>query len=350
MAMSLFQKIWRSNFLIKARSWEYWPFEVVYAPIFAYWIWLSLKARSLFFFSASNPSIENGGMLGESKIKILDLVHKDIKPKTLCFESDVQPQVVLASMEKEQLSFPVICKPDIGERGWLVRKIHSARELEGYARSCPVAFLVQEFLTEPVEMGVFYYRYPGQTEGKVTSIVIKEMLTVTGDGHSTLQELILDSDRAKLQWGSLKLKYNGELSTVLKKGQGKELVSIGNHCLGTKFLNGNHLVNDHLHRTFDRISAGIQGFYFGRFDLRVASIEDLYDGKIKIMELNGAGSEPAHIYDPGFPFFKGLKVLFHHWKVLYEISVENHKRGVPYLTFKQGKAEYAKVRALNKLK
>ncbi len=348
--MNFFQKTWRSNLLIKVRSWEYWPFEVVYAPIFAYWIWLSLKARSLFFFSASNPSIENGGMLGESKIKILDLIPSSIKPATLYFHNDVAPDVVLSRLEKEKLNFPIICKPDIGERGWFVQKIKSAGDLAAYIHKCPVAFLVQEFLSEPIEMGVFYYRYPSQKEGKVTSIVIKEMLQVTGDGHSTLKELILRSDRAKLQWNTLKRQYNGQLSRVLDKGQRKELVSIGNHCLGTKFMNGNRLINDRLHRVFDRISTSIPGFYFGRFDLRVATIENLYEGNIKIMELNGAGSEPAHIYDPGFSFFKGLKVLFHHWKVLYEISVENHERGVPYLSFRQGRAEYAKVRALNKLK
>jgi hypothetical protein len=57
------------NFMTRLTQWEYWPFEVIYLPIFVYWLWLSVKARSLFFFSAANPSIENGGMLGESKLR-----------------------------------------------------------------------------------------------------------------------------------------------------------------------------------------------------------------------------------------------------------------------------------------
>ncbi len=304
----------------------------------------------MFFFSASNPSIENGGMLGESKIKILNLIPEQIKPTTLYFPTNVSLGEVMREMSTCKLDFPVIAKPDIGERGWLVKKISSEKELSEYVNKVPVGFLIQEFLKDPLEMGVFYYRYPNEDQGKVTSIVIKEMLTIEGDGKSTLNELILGNDRAKLQWETLRLKYSNELDCVLGPGVKKELVSIGNHCLGTKFLNGNDLINDQLHKTFDVISKTIKGFYFGRFDIRVASTKDLQEGKIKIMELNGAGAEPAHIYHPGFSLFEGIKVLLHHWKVLYEISVENHRRGVSYLSFKQGRVEYAKVQALNKLK
>jgi hypothetical protein len=59
------------NFWTRLTNWEYWPFSVIYFPVFFYWLWLSVKARSLFFFSAANPSIESGGMLGESKYRIL---------------------------------------------------------------------------------------------------------------------------------------------------------------------------------------------------------------------------------------------------------------------------------------
>ncbi|MEM7109089.1 MAG: hypothetical protein AAF519_12750 [Bacteroidota bacterium] len=348
--MAFLTRIWRSNFLIKLRSWEYWPFGVVYAPVFVYWIWLSLKARSLFFFSASNPSIENGGMLGESKIKIFDLIPNDLKPVTLCFDPGSSVESVKNKMEASNLGYPIIAKPDIGERGWMVRKVHNDADLKKYIDEVPVHFLVQEFLDMPLEMGVFYYRYPNEERGEVTSIVIKEMLTLTGDGISTLGELVYNNDRAKLQGTELQKKYDQAWDQVIAKDDSLELLSIGNHCLGTKFLNGNHLINERLNSTFDKISAQVEGFYFGRYDIRVSSIEDLYKGKIKIMELNGAGAEPAHIYDPNFSFFKGVGVLLRHWHILYTISLQNHKKGIPYLSWKEGKQEYAKVRTLNKLR
>lgn len=343
-------RIWRSDFFIKLRSWEYWPFAVVYAGIFVYWAWLSLKARSILFFSASNPSIENGGMLGESKVKIFQLIPDQFIPKTLYYTTGTSSKHIIDDMTSAHLSFPVIAKPDIGERGWFVEKINTPEELKSYVQQVPVHFLIQEFLNMPVEMGVFYYRFPDQPKGKVTSIVVKDMLTITGDGNSSLLDLIMKNDRAKLQREDLKKRYAARLNETIKKGDDLELVSIGNHCKGTTFLNGNHYINDRLNTTFDTIAHQIEGFYFGRFDIRVASIEDLYAGNIKIMELNGAGAEPAHIYQPGFSFFSGQRVLFHHWKVLYQISKANHKKGVPYMTFREGIKEYRKIQQLDKLK
>lgn len=289
-------------------------------------------------------------MLGESKMKIFDLIPEEFKPVTLSFNRESSVETVKNGMKASNLSYPVIVKPDIGERGWMVRKIGNDSDLETYVNEVPVRFLVQQFLDMPIEMGVFYYRYPDEQHGEVTSIVIKEMLSITGDGTSTLGELVYNNDRAKLQLDQLKEIYIQEWDRVIPKNDNLELVSIGNHCLGTKFLNGNRLINEKLNRTFDSISEKIKGFYFGRYDIRVQNIEQLYQGKIKIMELNGAGAEPAHIYDPGFPFFRGVGVLLKHWHILYNISVQNHKKGVPYLSWKQGMVEYAKVRALNKLK
>jgi len=347
--MSFFNKVWRSNFLIKLRSWEYWPFGVVYAPIFIYWIWLSIKARSFFYFTASNPGIENGGMLGESKKKILDLIPKELQPGYILCSPSEDIESILYRINKNNIKYPFICKPDIGERGWMVSKISNKKQLIDYCQKIKVDFLIQGYIDEPLEMGVFYYRYPNSEKGKVSSIVIKEMLTVQGDGNTTLKDLILKSDRAKLQWDILKEKYKTQLNHVLNRGEEMQLVGIGNHCRGAKFLNGNYLINDQLNAVFDKISSNVEGFYFGRYDLRVNSHDDLYQGKLKIMELNGAGSEPAHIYNPKFSLWRAYRVLFHHWKVLYEISVENHKKGVKYLSFSKAWTEYGKIRSYNKV-
>ncbi|MFK7900869.1 MAG: hypothetical protein AB8B61_08940, partial [Cyclobacteriaceae bacterium] len=103
---------------------------------------------------------------------------------------------------------------------------------------------------------------------------------------------------------------------------------------GATFYNVNQLINDQLEEVFDRIAIPIEGFYFGRFDFKVASIEDLYKGKtIQIVELNGANSEPTHIYDPEMPLMKAYKAMFSHWKALYEVSKANHKKGVAYCSF-----------------
>ncbi|GGM90579.1 D-alanine--D-alanine ligase [Dyadobacter beijingensis] len=339
-------KLSKSAKLIRLKSWEYWPFGVVYIPVFVYWLWLSLKARSFFFFSAANPSIESGGMLGESKIDILDLIDNSYKPVTVFIKRSISEALLSNRFFNANLTFPVIAKPNAGERGWGVKKIDTLAALQSYHQKSRVDYLIQEYVDYSLEFGVFYYRMPNQPKGTISSIVQKEFLSVTGNGQHNLGELILANDRAVLQWDLLKIKYAKSLHNVLPIGKKMTLVTIGNHCLGTKFLNANHLITPELTAIFDKISIGINGFYYGRYDLRCNNLDDFYQGKnIKIMELNGAGAEPAHIYDPEFSIWEGWKVLLHHWKVLYEISTLNHKNGTPYMRLSEARAIWKRIKA-----
>lgn len=332
----LLEKLTRSNFLIKLKSWEYWPFGIVHFPVIVYWLWLSLRTRSLFFFSASNPGITMGGMFGESKFDVLQKIPKQYLPTTILIKIPATAEDILQKMKEAGLTLPVIFKPDLGERGFMVKRIASVQDIELYIKTTKAHFLIQELVDLPLEFGVFYARLPSERRGRVTSIVMKEMLTVTGNGCSSFEELILAKDRAKLQWKTLKETHQSRLADIIPMGVVVELVSIGNHCLGTKFLDGSHLINDKLSTTFDTVSQQIDGFYFGRFDLRCETLNDLYEGRIKIMELNGCGAEPAHIYHPGFSLVKAVGVLLRHWRTIFLIARENHKRGVSYSTFKNG--------------
>jgi hypothetical protein len=336
----------RSNFFIKLTNWEYWPFGIIQAPFFLYWLWLSLKARSLLFFTASNPSILSGGMMGESKSEVLKMVPEGVKPKTILFNYPTQKETVLSELMKHGLALPVIFKPDLGERGWMVRKIRTTQDMDVYLREIKINFIAQELVELPLEFGVFYVRFPNEEKGHVNSITGKEFLSVTGDGQRTLQELILSLDRARLQWETLRVTYAERLAEIIPSNKKIELVSIGNHCLGTKFLNCNHLITSRLNESFDRISRQVPGFYFGRFDLQCATEEDLQNGNVKIVELNGCGAEPAHIYHPGSSLWDALKVLHTHWKNLYTISIQNHQRGVPYLSLREGRKIYKQFKAL----
>jgi hypothetical protein len=343
--MPIAEKLARSNFFIKLKSWEYWPFGILQFPVMVYFAWLSLRARSFIFFSASNPGIPMGGMFGESKYDVLKKVPSQYVPKAALILMPSKKDEVLAVIKKHNLRYPLIFKPDLGERGFMVERISGEDDIEGYLKKMKFDFIIQELVDLPLEYGIFYTRFPNKERGVVTSIVMKEMLSVEGDGRSTLQELIQNKDRAKLQWERLKHVYRHRLNEVLDPGQTVELVSIGNHCLGTKFLDGSHLINSRLSETFDNISKQIEGFYFGRFDLRCACVDDLYSGNVKIMELNGCGAEPAHIYHPGYPITRALSVLFEHWKNIFIISRENARRGIPYTTLKQAYVYYRRFKA-----
>ncbi|MEM6814989.1 MAG: hypothetical protein AAF600_11505 [Bacteroidota bacterium] len=320
--------------LIRLTHWEYWPFLVLYFPVFFYYLWLAFKHRSFFFFTASNPSIDFGGMVGEKKSDIFNLLPAEFIPETALIN---RGDVFSAKKEAETIGYPVIAKPNIGERGVWVSKISNQEELEKYTSNCPVDFLLQELIDYPIELGVFYVKFPNEEKGKITSIVRKNFLSVKGDGKRTVNQLLRKSDRAVLtaDMESDFLKEIGD--TIPLEGREVLVEPIGNHCRGTQFLNDNDKINHELDEALDRLAGQIADFYFGRFDLRCKSYEDLSQLRnFKILELNGAGSEPGHIYQPGYPLLKAYKDILRHLCVLADISAQNKRRGIVYWSFQKG--------------
>ena len=332
-------------FIHKLFHWEYWPFQVVYLPIYFLWIFYSIKAKSFFFFNASNPTIKNGGFIMESKKAIYNLIPQQYYPKTELIIEGTPLEEILKIIEDSGIQYPLITKPDIGLRGSAVKKIHNSQELESYNRRANFDYLVQDLIPFEKEVGIFYVRYPpdasGEKTGKITGIVSKEFLIIEGDGFSTTEELIKRNPRYELQLKSLQLEYGKKLLNILPQGEKLNLVPYGNHARGAKFLDGSHWISPKLTATINGMCLQIPGFYFGRLDVMYNTWEELENGKnFSVVELNGAASEPTHIYDPRHSLFFAWKELARHITYMYEISVENHKKGFPYLAHKVGMKEY----------
>src|SRR5687768_328946 len=139
----LFKKITRSNFFIKLKSWEYWPFGILQFPSIMYWLWLSIRSRTILFFSASNPGIPMGGMFGESKIDILNKIPRELIPTTAFIKLPASRGAVIDAMKSNGLEFPVIFKPDLGERGFMVRRINGDSDIDKYIREIRIDFIIQ---------------------------------------------------------------------------------------------------------------------------------------------------------------------------------------------------------------
>ena len=259
--------------------------------------------------------LKTGGMWGESKYNILKRIPESHLPKTIFVKKETELLWVKNKLTELNLNYPIIAKPDVGERGTLVSKINNEEELINYVSKNNIDFIIQEFIALPVELAVMHHRMPGKKEGLVTSICIKETLKVLGDGQSTVVQLMVKNDRAKLQIDRFKNKFPEILKIVPKAQQILELEPIGNHCRGTMFLNGNHYIDDKLTAVFNEVAAKMENIYYGRFDLKCSSVEELRNGKgFKIMEYNGIGAEPAHIYDPAYPLLKKYRDIYDHWK------------------------------------
>lgn len=317
--------------LIRVMNYEYWPFQLLFFPCFFYWLILSIRARTLVYFTATNPAIELGGFFGESKMNILKNVGEQHKPQSILVDATISVNDVLQKITEKGISFPFICKPDKGEMGFMVRKINNSQELKEYLIFCPGEIMVQEFVDYNIELGILYYRYPGGKSG-ITSIVEKEFMSVVGDGQSTVEELMKQKDRSRFQIKRFRKEKSALLSVVPPSGQKLLLEPVGNHCKGTRFINGENLINEKLVSVFDEITSKMKGFYFGRFDLKVKSLEDLYTGEnIKILEVNGTTSEPAHIYSEGMTLWKVYAAIFHNMKIVNDIAIENHRNGEKYI-------------------
>jgi hypothetical protein len=308
-----------------------------YAPIIPYWLYLSLREKSFTFWDATNPAILRSGNGIESKYDTIQLIPEDYRPKTVLAKKDINFDLLLDEIENAGITFPLIAKPDIGFRGLLVEKIADKTALKDYIKQYALDFLIQELITYPNEIGVFYHRLPHASKGAITSITIKEFLTVIGDGTSTIEELISKDNRAKLYIDYI-IKTGIVLKQVPKESEQIRLLNIGNHCKGARFVNGNHLIDDVLLTVFDDINKQIPNWYYGRLDIRFKSLEALKQGKyFKILEINGVISEPTHIYDAAntdMTYFKAVKTIKDHWKIVHQIArynITTHKLDTPKL-------------------
>ncbi len=329
--------------LHKIVHWEYWPSYLFYIPILPYYFFKALQAKSFTFFLATNPAIKFSGHGSESKFAVMQLIPKELQPKTILIQAGEKISFIQTKLQKAAISYPLIAKPDIGFRGLLVEKIATEKQLQKYLQNKDIAILLQEFLDYKYECGIFYSCMPGEKKGQITSVTLKKFLTITGNGKDTVATLIKKHDRAYLYFSLFDKIHAKKMYTIPKKGERIKLSAIGNHSKGSQFINGNHLITNELEASFDRIKQEINGWYYGRFDIKYNDFKDVEQGKnFKIIELNGLLAEPTHIYDAEHQdagYFTALKTIQKHWKLVNQIARKNHSLGIPYPSFKAYRLE-----------
>lgn len=280
-------------------------------------------------------------------MEIYNLMPQAHYPVTVFIAAGTDINNVKHLMLQKGITYPLIAKPDMGLRGNAVKKITDASQLENYNRRANFDYLIQQFVTYKNEVGIFYVRFPGEQQGRITGIVMKELLTVTGDGISALKALIKKDPRYEMQLKVLKKELGDKLDIIPAQGEKVNLVPLGNHCRGAKFIDGSHLISPALESVIDNVARQIPGFYFGRMDIMYNTWQELEEGhNFSIIEINGAASEPTHIYDPSHNIFYAWKELARHITYMFRISVINNSRGVPYLTFSNGMKQYKLHRKL----
>jgi membrane protein DedA with SNARE-associated domain len=312
--------------------WEFWPPWALYPPVVLRILGHALRHRSLSVVTAVNPAIPAGGFIGESKAGILDGLgdHPEVARFRLLratWSGEGRRTAAASFMEENGLEFPVVLKPDVGQRGSGVLIPYTAEELNRALESVAVDMVLQEHVPG-IEVGVFWLREPGQENGRIFSVTEKRMPSVTGDGVRDLETLILDDDRAVCMAETHLARHASRLRDVPPAGETISLVQLGTHCRGAVFLDGQRLATPALAAAMDRIASRYEGFHFGRFDLRAPDLDAVAEGRnLRVIEVNGLTSEATHIYDPGLSLFNAWSVLSEQWRLAYAIGSANAEAG-----------------------
>jgi hypothetical protein len=312
-------------------AFEFWPDWLFYAPVAVQWVLLGLRYGDFSLPTAANPTFELGGLCGESKGQILDLVEpaaRDwIAPYAMMTAWLDDPDTILAG---QTLGWPLVVKPDIGCNGTGVRLVQDRAGLHAAIAAFQpgVRLMVQAFSPYPGEAGIFYIRDPGEAVGKVTSLTLKSSPVVVGDGRQTLRALVMAHPRAGRVPHLYLPRLGDRLETVPRSGAVVPLVFTGNHCKGSVFHDGADAITPALAARVDEIAKAIPGFYFGRIDVRFTSLAALQAGRgFTVIEVNGVGSEATHIWDPRCSLRHAYVSQFQHYRAAWHIAHVLRRRG-----------------------
>lgn len=329
--------------MAKWKDQGYWKSELFYWQSLIYYFYYSAVYRSFTWFSPINEAIPFGGMLAEKKDDIYSLIPPQFLPKTACLEDGVCLQTFLKT---HQLSFPLYIKPNIGLKGVKVARLSNVKEATAFDLSGASEWIVQEEVVEKLEFSILYYRDKIEGIAGITSSTSKSYPFVIGDGTNTLGTLIATSSNPYIDKGELYHKHLLQLEEVLPAGTKYVLHQIGNYSRGSKLYNASELINQSLMDGINLMMDDIMGIDFCRIDLKSNSIKDIYCGNYKVLEINGAKSEPLHVYDPEVSFLQAVRDIHQHWMTIKNLVKSKYRQGATFPSTLSGLRSLAGVKSV----
>lgn len=321
---------------IKITHYEFWPTAIFYAPGIIYYLWRCWRNGYLGLLSVANPGMLKVGIFQAPKVGVLNQLaqkYPEHIPNSLSLveaERNNWPKLTDAFMKLHELKFPIIVKPQIGQRGADIKLADSREQLLECLADIPklskhqdALYMLQEF-TPGIEYGVHYARLPNEDKGWIFSLGRKDSIFLQGDGVNNLKHLIMKHPRACIMYKVHLAKHKDKLDWVPAKEEEFKLVEIGTHSRGAIFNDSRNLITQDLSSKIDDLSKGYPGFFIGRYDILAFSEKDLQAGKnFKVVELNSVMGEPPHMYHPSNTLWQGYVALFQYIKLVTVIAKEN---------------------------
>ncbi len=309
------------------------PKWLICVPLALQWIALGVRYRGFMLPAVANPNITAGGLLGEGKSEYFAAMGPLGRAATAVNQSFVVTpgDAVLRArqcMQSLGLRFPLIAKPDVGWCGFGVRRIDDDNALGAYLDAFPLGerVVLQRYITDPGEAGVFYVREPAQPQGRLIGLALREFPQVVGDGVHTMAQLVAMNPRAQrlTRDGLHDFQFDGRRVPALNEVV--RLSTIGSTRVGGLYRDGANLITPALTQALDDIAQEMD-FHFGRFDLRYANDSELRAGHFSIIEVNGAGSEAIEAWDPRFSPWAAFEKIFNKQRLVFAIGAAQRKRG-----------------------
>jgi len=303
-------------------------------PMIAQWVWLGIRYRSISLPSSANPGITSGGMVGDGKLEYF----ASMGPLARAMTADtigvgnaahVTAQRVHQRMIAAGLEFPIVAKPDIGWCGYGVRLLSGVEDLSDYMRRFPrnETFVLQRYLADPGEAGLFYVREPDAANGRLIGILLRHYPSVVGNGTDSVARLIDADVRLRRATDNRLHECRYDPAHVPAVGERVRLSTVASTRVGGCYQDGSAYATSALTHCVDSIARDMGVFLVGRFDVRFSSIDALQRGEFTIMEVNGAGSEAVHAWDPKYSILDVYRIVFAKQRLLFRIADANRRLG-----------------------
>lgn len=305
-------------------------------PMIIQWSWLSIKYGSWTLPGAANPQITAGGLAGERKSEYFRLMGPIASAHTADYAvftntlSSSTLQDAERAMLDAGLDYPLILKPDIGWCGFGVRIVRNRDELRSYLEAFPrdADIVFQRFVTYEGEAGIYYVRWPGEVRGRITGVLLRFFPRVVGDGHSTIAQLMARNPRARRLGRDGRSESCCDTSRIPALGEIVRLSVTGSTRVGGMYQDASALVTPELEAAIDAIAMDMKLMHVARFDVRYSDIGAMRAGhSFKIIEVNGAGSEAVHAWDPRYSLSQAYKIVFEKQRMLFSIGAAMRKCG-----------------------
>lgn len=312
-------------------NWEKAPWLVQFFPLIVKFL------PELKYAKAVNPGLDGfSGFMGTSKQSIVDRLNKNYRPDHVFFEEVPTYEELEQRFEQthnKPISFPIICKPDIGERATGVIYIQNKAQLEEYLQNAEPNFHLEKFYDQK-EFALSWTRDPQTGEYRIWSVIEKQIPCIVGDGKTSFRELLVhkieELELAHDRKEKILACYSREeLDQILPEGEQKRIVKTASISYGTTFkkIEPTEMQTQQLRILVSQFIENPKGLYQGRFDLRAESFEELTEGNAKIIELNGVGGMPMEIYESHLSVPEKYKLLFKYFSYILEIAKENVDAG-----------------------